>query len=101
MSELLIETGVSFASTSERWMAHKVALDADYVVAHLEEPALSRFDKLSLMQKTLVVRAITEMSVAKFRSSRKDPDYNGIDYELFQNVIHKLIGDEGLERLGL
>ncbi len=97
---LLVETGVSFATANgNRWLTHKVAIDADFVTAHLDGPALGRFASLSLPDKLLVVRAVTEMSVARFRRTRHDPDYNDAEYGIWGGVISKKLGSDGTERL--
>lgn len=102
MSKALIETGMTFVTTNgQRWMKHTVGLDADYVAAHLDDEALERFDGLTLSNKLLVVRAVTELSVCRFRQTRKDPDYTPNEYGAWVLVIHNLIGEEGTERLGL
>ncbi len=98
---LLVETGVSFATANgQRWLTHKVAIDADFLTAHLDSPALDNFDALSLPDKLLVVRAVTEMSVARFRKTRHDPDYAEAEYGIWASIITKKIGTEGTERLG-
>jgi hypothetical protein len=88
-------------ANGQRWMKHTVGLDIDYVAAHLEEPALENFEELELMNKLLVVRAVTELSVCRFRQTRHDPDYEPNEYGAWSVVIQKLIGDKGLERLGI
>lgn len=97
-----IETGLSFTSASgSRWMKHSVGLDSDFVSGHLDDPAAAKYEELSLMNKLLVVRAVTELSVCRFRQTSKDPDYTPQTYLAWISVIHQLIGDEGLERLGV
>ncbi len=98
---LSVETGVSFATPEgNRWLTHKVAIDADYVSAHLDTPALDNFDELTLSDKLLVVRAVTELSVARFRGTRHDPDYDDAEYSIWVQVITAKVGTEGTERLG-
>ena len=98
----VVETGLSFAvAGGNRWMKHSVGLDTDYVAGHLDEPALTEFEELTLMNKLLVVRAVTELSVCRFRQTRKDPDYHPNEYGAWVAVIEKLIGSEGLDRLGV
>ncbi len=98
---LTVETGVSFATSGgNRWLTHKVSVDADFVSAHLDDPALSKFDGLTISDKLLVVRAVTELSVARFRHTRHDPDYHENEYPMWVTVIEKKIGSEGTERLG-
>ncbi len=102
MSNSLVESGHSFATAnSNRWVKHTVGLDIDYVEAHLDDEALERFNRLGLLQKVLVVRAVTELSVCRFRQTRKDPDYDINEYEAWAQVIHTLIGVVGTERLGM
>jgi hypothetical protein len=101
VADSIIETGISFVATNDRWMKHTVGLDIDYVRGHLGDPAGERFDELPLLQKVLVVRAVTELSVCRFRQTRKDPDYTPQDYAAWVKVIEHLIGLEGSERLGL
>ncbi len=102
MSDSMVETGLTFVTANgQRWMKHSVGLDIDYVVGHLDGEAEDQFGKLTLLQKLLVVRAVTELSVCRFRQTRHDPDYHPNEYEAWVAVIHTLIGDEGLERLGL
>lgn len=102
MADSLVETGMTFVTANgSRWMKHTVGLDIDYVVAHIEEPALDRFEDLTLMNKLLVTRAVTELSVCRFRQTRDDPDYEPNEYGAWIKVIVTLIGDEGLERLGV
>lgn len=100
--ELMIETGTSFAvGDGSRWMNHKVAMDHDFLLAHIDSPALEKWETLRLSQKMLLVRAVTELSVAKFRKTRKDPAYEPSETEVWKQLITRLLGDEGLERLGL
>lgn len=102
MAESTVETGLTFVTDNGgRWMKHSVGLDIDYVRSHLEGKAVERFDLLPLMQKLLLVRAVTELSVCRFRQTRHDPDYSPNEYEAWVAVIHSLIGDKGLEMLGV
>lgn len=102
IAEGMVETGLSFATNNgNRWMKHSVGLDVDYVRGHISEEAGERFDSLPLMQKLLVVRAVTELSVCRFRQTRHDPDYTPNEYEAWVKVINELIGYEGLDRLGI
>ncbi len=98
----LVETGMTFVTANgQRWMKHSVGLDIDYVASHLEGPAAEEFEELTLMNKLLAVRAVTELSVCKFRATRHDPDYSPNEYGSWVLVLKTLLGDEGLERLGL
>ncbi len=98
---LTVETGVSFATSSgNRWLTHKVSVDADFVLAHLDGRALEKFIELTVSDKLLVVRAVTELSVARFRHTRHDPDYDPNEYPMWITVIEKKLGSEGTERLG-
>lgn len=98
---MLVETGVSFTPNATRWLSHKVAVDADFVRAHLDEPAINRFDALTAQNKIMVVRAVTEVSVARYRETRKDPDFTPGERETWLLVLEKLIGSEGWSRLGV
>lgn len=102
MADSLIETGLTFVtSNGQRWMKHTVGLDIDNVVGHLDAPAIDRFEELPLLQKVLVVRAVTELSVCRFRQTRHDPDYTPNEYDAWVAVIDQLIGLDGTGRLGL
>ena len=102
MAESLVETGLTFVTANgNRWMRHSVGLDIDYVRGHIDTPAATLFEALPLMQKLLVVRAVTELSVCRFRATRHDPDYQPTEYAAWTQVIYQLIGSEGLERLGV
>lgn len=100
-AEAMVETGISFVATSDRWMKHAVGLDIDYVRGHLDTPAVERFDELPLLSKILMVRAVTELSVCRFRQTRKDPDYTPQEYDAWVQVISTLVGLDGTDRLGL
>ena len=98
----MVETGMTFVTLNgNRWMKHTSAVDSDFVVAHIEGKALVMFQALTAMEKLLVIRAVTELSMCKFRQTRKDPDYDLSEYEAWIRVIVTLIGSEGIERLGV
>ncbi len=60
----MIQTGLTFVTAQGgHWRKHVVALDIDYVRAHLDEERVKVFDDLDLMEKILVVRAVTEMAL--------------------------------------
>ena len=98
----MVESGMTFVTLNgNRWMKHTSAVDSDFVVAHIEAEALVMYRALTAMEKLLVVRAITELSMCKFRHTRKDPDYDLSEYEAWIRVVVTLIGSEGIEKLGL
>lgn len=98
----MVETGMTFVTTNgNRWMKHTSAVDSDFVVAHIDGSALGLFNALTAMEKLLVVRAVTELSMCKFRQTRKDPDYDPNEYVAWIKVIVHHLGDEGIEKLGL
>lgn len=102
MNQAIVETGLSFATTNgDRWMKHMVGLDVDYVHSHMDDEAAQRFEELDLMKKLLVVRAVTELSVCRFRQTRHDPDYSPNEYTQWVKVIHNLVGENGIGRLGI
>ncbi len=98
----MVETGMTFVTLNgNRWMKHTSAVDSDFVVAHIEGEALELYEALTAMSKMLVVRAITELSMCKFRQTRKDPDYDLSEYEAWIRVVVHHLGSEGIEKLGL
>lgn len=102
MADAIIETGVTFTTANgQRWMKHVVGLDIDYVESHMEGAASEAFRGLTLMNKLLCVRAVTELSVCRFRETRSDPEYSPNEPLAWVQVIENLVGTEGLEKLGL
>lgn len=97
----MVETGVSFANAEGKWLKHSVALDLEIVEARLDEPALGKWQKLPLTKQILAIRAIEELMLCTFRRTRKDPDYREGEEDAWMAVLEKLIGTEGLDRVGL
>lgn len=101
LSNSMIETGITFVDETGRWLKHSVALDLELVGARLDEPALSRFEALPLTKQILMVRAIEELMLCVFRRTRRDPEYREGEHESWQKVVHELVGDDGLGRIGV
>lgn len=101
LSSSMIETGITFVDEAGRWLKHTVALDLELVGSRLEEPALSRFEALPLTKQILLLRAIEELMLCVFRRTRKDPEYREGEHESWLKVIHELVGEEGLGRIGV
>lgn len=99
--ESMVETGVSFTRPGGQWSKHSIALDFDTVGSRLDAPATEKWEALNLAQQILLLRAIEEIMLCQFRRSRKDPDYIPGEEETWRKVIFKLIGEEGLGRLGV
>lgn len=98
----MVETGITFVTANGgKWMKHTVGLDIDYVVSHLEGPALERFDDLTLINKVMVVRAVTELSVLRYRETSGDVDWNPNMDGAWLHVLKALIGSDGIDRLGV
>lgn len=97
----MIETGVSFTDPAGRWVKHAIALDLEVVAARLDGEALERFETLPLAKQILCVRAIEELMLCVFRRTRKDPEYSPKEDESWKAVLEKLIGSEGLDRVGI
>lgn len=101
VSEPMIETGVSFAVTERWWARHRVGLSFSQVKAALGEAALKRFEELPLIKQVFAIRAIEEVALCKFRETRRDPDYRAEELLTWRQIVVALVGDEGLEGLGL
>lgn len=104
MAEAMVETGISFAarnSGGDRWLSHKIALDMDYLRQRLEGEARDRFDGLPLTKQILAVRVVTELMLCVFRRTRHDPDYDPAEVEVWRKTLINLLGEEGLENVGI
>ncbi len=99
---MIVETGITFVTANGgKWMKHTVGLDFDYVEAHLDGEALERYGNLDLMEKILAVRAVTELSVSRYRETQGDPDWSPNQYGAWLKVLKQLLGDKGIGRLGV
>ncbi len=102
MTDSMIETGLTFVSANGgNWRKHVVALDVDYVRAHLDEERQVTFDALDLMEKILVVRAVTELALLKWRETNDDPAYDPNQYPAWRKVLEAKLGPIGWEMLGV
>jgi hypothetical protein len=97
----MVETGVSFTSAGGVWNKHNIALDFETVAGRLDGPAREKWDELSLTAQIKVIRAIEELLLYQFRKTRNDPDLREGEDVLWRRVLERLVGDEGLERVGV
>jgi len=98
----MIETGLTFVSANGGvWRKHVVGLDIDTVRAHLDDERQTVFDELDLLEKILVVRAVTELALLKWRETNDDPAFDPNAYPAWKLVIEAKLGSLGWEMLGV
>jgi len=101
-SNLSVETGVTFVTLDGgHWHKHSITMDSDAILARITDAAVERFEALTLMQETLLLRAVEEISLCRFRESNKDTTYTVAEYEAWKLVVTTLLGKVGIDGLGI